>query len=184
MKIVAKIALGLLAVVIVIASYILYGTFINPKSPRDTVTITQEDLTLEVDYSQPFKKDRLIFGNDADGALVPYGTYWRLGANFATTFETNKKISFAGRPLAAGKYRVYAVPEEDHWVITLNSEFAGFAGFGAIDPDYEKDIMSVNIASAQLMSAVEQFTIDFVEGDDSLSLRFRWDNTSVSLPIN
>ena len=181
MKIVAKIALGLLAVVIIIASYLIYGTFINPKSPRDIVTITQEDLTLEVDYSQPFKKDRLIFGNDADGALVPYGTYWRLGANFATTFETNKKISFAGRPLVAGKYRVYAVPEEDHWVISLNSEFGSF---GYTEPDYEKDIMSVNIASAQLMSAVEQFTIDFVEGDDSLSLRFRWDTTSVSLPIN
>jgi len=181
MKIVVKIALGLLAVVIIIASYLIYGTFINPKSPRDTVTITQEDLTLEVDYSQPFKKVRLIFGNDADGALVPYGTYWRLGANFATTFETNKKISFAGRPLAAGKYRVYAVPEEDHWVISLNSEFGSF---GYTEPDYEKDIMSVNIASAKLMSAVEQFTIDFVEGDDSLSLRFRWDNTSVSLPIN
>jgi len=181
MKIVAKILLGLLAMVIIIASYLLYGTFINPKSPRDTVTLIQEDLTLEVDYSQPFKKDRLIFGNDADGALVPYGTYWRLGANFATTFETNKEISFAGRPLAAGKYRVYAVPEKDHWVITLNSEFGSF---GYTEPDYEKDIMSVNIASAKLMTFVEQFTIDFVEGDDSLSLRFRWDTTSVSLPIN
>ena len=181
MKIVAKIALGLLAVVIIIASYLLYGTFINPKSPRDTLTLTQEGLTLEVDYSQPFKKDRIIFGNDADGALVPYGKYWRLGANFATTFEINKEISFAGRPLAAGKYRVYAVPEEDHWVISLNSEFGSF---GYTEPDYEKDIMSVNIASAQLMTAVEQFTIDFVEGDDSLSLRFRWDTTSVSLPIN
>ncbi|MDB9778776.1 DUF2911 domain-containing protein [Flavobacteriaceae bacterium] len=181
MKIVTKIALALLAVVIIIASYILYGTFINPKSPRDTVTLVQEDLTLEVDYSQPFKKDRLIFGNAADGALVPYGTYWRLGANFATTFETNKEISFAGRSLAAGKYRVYTVPEDDHWVISLNSEFGSF---GYTEPDYEKDIMSVNIASAQLMTAIEQFTIDFVEGDDSLSLRFRWDTTSVSLPIN
>ena len=181
MKIVAKIALGLLAVVIIIASYLLYGTFINPKSPQDTVTLVQEDLTLEVDYSQPFKKDRLIFGNAADGALVPFGTYWRLGANFATTFETNKEISFAGRSLAAGKYRLYAVPEDDHWVISLNSEFGSF---GYTQPDYEKDIMSVNIASAQLMTAVEQFTIDFVEGDDNLSLRFRWDTTSVSLPIN
>ena len=181
MKIVTKIALSLLAVVIILASYLLYGTFVNPKSPRDTVTLVQEDLTLEVDYSQPFKKDRLIFGNSADGALVPFGTYWRLGANFATTFETNKEISFAGRSLAAGKYRVYAVPEDDHWVISLNSEFGSF---GYTQPDYEKDIMSVNIASAQLMTAVEQFTIDFVEGDDSLSLRFRWDTTSVSLPIN
>ena len=61
MKIVKKIGLALLAVVIVIASYLVYGTFINPKSPRDTVSITQEDLILEIDYSRPFKKDRLIF---------------------------------------------------------------------------------------------------------------------------
>ena len=26
--------------------------------------------------------------------------------------------------------------------------------------------------------------IDFVEGENSLSLRFQWDTTSVSLPIN
>ena len=123
----------------------------------------------------------MIFGAEEDGALVPFGVYWRLGANFATTFETNKEISFAGRPLAAGKYRVYAVPEQDHWVITINSEFGSF---GYSEPDYEKDIMSVNIASAQLMNPVEQFTIDFVEGNDSLSLRFRWDTTAVSLPIN
>ena len=181
MKLFTKIILVVLALVLVAASYIAYGTFINPKSPRDTVSITQEDLSLEVDYSRPFKNERLIFGSSSDGALVPYGEYWRLGANFATTFETNKEISFAGRPLAAGKYRVYAVPEQDHWVISINTEFSGF---GYNEPDYEKDIMSVNIASAQLMNAVEQFTIDFVEGTDSLSLRFRWDTTSVSLPIN
>jgi hypothetical protein len=45
-------------------------------------------------------------------------------------------------------------------------------------------MMSVNIATAKLMNSIEQFTIDFVETDDSLSLRFRWDTTSVSLPIN
>lgn len=181
METIKKIALTVLALVLLIGSYLVYGIYINPKSPRDTVTLTQEDLTLEVDYSRPYKKDRLIFGAEEDGALVPFGVYWRLGANFATTFETNKEISFAGRPLAAGKYRVYAVPEQDHWVITINSEFGSF---GYSEPDYEKDIMSVNIASAQLMNPVEQFTIDFVEGNDSLSLRFRWDTTAVSLPIN
>ena len=181
METIKKIALTVLALVLLIGSYLVYGIYINPKSPRDTVTLTQEDLTLEVDYSRPYKKDRLIFGTEEDGALVPFGVYWRLGANFATTFETNKEISFAGRPLAAGKYRVYAVPEQDHWVITINSEFGSF---GYSEPDYNKDIMSVNIASAQLMNPVEQFTIDFVEGNDSLSLRFRWDTTAVSLPIN
>ena len=172
-----KIVISVLAIILIIAGYLVYGTFINPKSPFDSAAYEKDDLVLSVDYSRPYKKGRLIFGTSADGALVPYGKYWRLGANFATTFETNKEVSFAGRPLSAGKYRVYAVPEEDHWVITLNSEFGSF-GYS------EQDIMSVNIASAQLISPVEQFTIDFIEGELSLSLRFRWDTTSVSLPIN
>tara|TARA_B100000767_G_scaffold275585_1_gene313499 strand:- start:7496 stop:8041 length:546 start_codon:yes stop_codon:yes gene_type:complete len=176
-----KVGLSILVLIVLIASYMIYGVFLNPKSPRDTVSFNKDELALEVDYSRPYKKDRLIFGSKEDGALVPYSAYWRLGANFATTFETNQEISFAGRPLQSGKYRVYAVPEEDHWLISLNSEFGSF---GYTEPDYEEDIMSVNIASAKLMNPVEQFTIDFVETNDSISLRFRWDTTAVSLPIN
>lgn len=182
MKTFKIVGLSVLALVVLTASYVVYGVFLNPKSPRDTVKFNKEELALVVDYSRPYKKDRLIFGSKEDGALVPYSNYWRLGANFATTFETNQEISFAGRPLQPGKYRVYAVPEEDHWVVSLNSEFGSF---GYSEPDYEKDVMSVNIASAKLMNSIEQFTIDFIETDDnSLSLRFRWDTTSVSLPIN
>jgi hypothetical protein len=181
MKKIKKVGLSVLVLVVLVASYMFYGVYINPKSPRDTVSFNKEELALEVDYSRPYKKDRLIFGFEEENALVPYSAYWRLGANFATTFETNQEISFAGRPLQAGKYRVYAVPEEDHWVISLNSEFDSF---GYSEPDYEMDIMSVNIATAKLMNPIEQFTIDFVETDNSLSLRFRWDTTSVSLPIN
>ena len=181
MKTFKIVGLSVLALVVLTASYVVYGVFLNPKSPRDTVKFNKEELALVVDYSRPYKKDHLIFGPEEEQALVPYSTYWRLGANFATTFDSNQEISFAGRPLDAGKYRLYAVPEEDHWVISLNSEFDTF---GYSEPDYEMDIMSVNIATAKLMNPVEQFTIDFVETDDSLSLRFRWDTTSVSLPIN
>ncbi len=84
----------LLALLVLVSSFLIYGIYLNPKSPRDTVTLNKEELMLEVDYSRPYKKDRLIFGSKEDGALVPYSNYWRLGANFATTFETNQEISF------------------------------------------------------------------------------------------
>ncbi|MGB2245435.1 MAG: DUF2911 domain-containing protein [Flavobacteriaceae bacterium] len=168
-------------VVLVFGAYTLYGTFINPKSPKDVVTHTKEDLNIEVVYHRPFKKERLIFGEQDNGALVPYGKYWRLGANAATTFEVNKDIAFAGRLLPAGQYRMYAIPQADHWIVVLNEE-AG--AFGYMEPDYDKDIMRVNIASAQLMSPLEQFTIDFLDDEDTLSLRMRWDTTAISIPIN
>ena len=70
----------------------IYGTFINPKSPKGVVNYEKEDLKIEVVYHRPFKKERLIFGAKEDKALVPFGEYWRLGANAATTFETSQDI--------------------------------------------------------------------------------------------
>ena len=74
----------------------IYILFINPASPRDSSEFIKDELTMSVDYGRPYKKERLIFGELDAGALVPYNSYWRLGANMATTFETNQKISFAG----------------------------------------------------------------------------------------
>ena len=73
-------------------------------------------------YSSPYKKGRVIFGESSAGALVPYGAYWRLGANAATEISLNKDVMFAGTPLKAGKYRMYAVPGEKTWQVILNGE--------------------------------------------------------------
>lgn len=167
--------------VLLVVGYIVYGTFINPKSPKGVATYENEDLKIEVVYHRPYKKDRLIFGSSEDKALVPFGEYWRLGANAATTFETTQEIAFAGRSLAAGKYRLYAIPEADHWVVVLNEE----AGkFGYSEPDYTKDIMRVNVASAQLLTPVDPFTISIDAAADSLTLHLRWDTTAVAIPLN
>ena len=172
-------ALGIILLIVI--GYMVYGTFINPKSPKGVATYEKKDLKIEVVYHRPYKRDRLIFGNAEDKALVPYGQYWRLGANAATTFETNQEIAFAGRSLAAGKYRLYAIPEADHWVVALNEE----AGkFGYSEPNYDKDIMRVNAIAGQLLTPVDPFTIDLVEDGESLTLHMRWDTTAVAIPLN
>lgn len=175
-----KILIGLLVIVLLLAGYLIYSIFINPKSPKDTVIYDKNGNQLEVVYYRPYKKDRLIFGEKSAGALVPFGEYWRLGANFATTFETQGDIAIGGRKLAAGRYRVYAIPYADHWVIALNSE-AG--AFGYNPPDYANDIMRINVQTAQRDSVTEQFTIDFVSDSAGLSLQMVWDTTSVLIPI-
>ena len=172
-------ALGIILLLVI--GYMVYGTFISPKSPKGVATFEKDDLKIEVVYHRPYKRDRLIFGSVEDKALVPYGQYWRLGANAATTFETSQEIAFAGRSLAAGKYRLYAIPEADHWVVALNEE-AG--AFGYSEPDYDKDIMRVNVTAAQLLTPIDPFTIDLVEDGESLTLSMRWDTTSVAIPLN
>ena len=176
-----KIILGIIALILCVTGYFAYNLFINPKSPKDTVTFTQDDLIIEVTYSRPFKKERLIFGSEENDALVPYGKYWRLGANAASVFSTSTEISFAGRSLGAGKYRLYAVPEKDHWIVVLNEEYGKF---GYSEPNYEKDVMRVNIPVANLLSPIEQFTIELVQDEKQLILQMRWDTTSVAIPLN
>jgi len=178
---ISRILVILLVLVLLFMGYMGYSTFINPKSPKDTVILSNGDLKIEVVYSRPYKKERLIFGSAEENALVPFGKYWRLGANAASTFSTNKDISFAGRPLKAGKYRLYAIPEADHWVVALNTEYGAF---GYSEPDYSKDVMRVNVVAAQLLSPVEQFTIELNENDGNATLSMRWDTTAVTVPLN
>ncbi len=175
-----KILLVLLAFVVISASYSIYVTFINPKSPKGTSVFKNDKLDLSVTYYRPYKKERLIFGKDSEGALVPFETYWRLGANFATVLETKTAIAFAGTSLPAGAYRVYAIPYADHWVLALNSE-AG--AFGYSPPDYDNDVLRIRVPVQRLESSLEQFTIDFLERDSSVILRLRWDTTAVEIQI-
>ncbi len=38
---------------IIIGSYLYYSVYINPKSPKDTLSYTNNDLIINVDYSRP-----------------------------------------------------------------------------------------------------------------------------------
>jgi hypothetical protein len=180
MKILKYLLITIVAIVIILGAMFVYGVYINPKSPKGVVQFENADTEIEINYYRPYKKDRLIFGTEAQGALLHYGKYWRLGANFSTTFEVNRSILFANQPLQTGKYRMYAVPYEDRWEVTLNSE-AG--SFGATTPDYSKDLFSVKAYITPLDAVVEQLTIEVVEDENGINLRMKWDKTLINIPI-
>ena len=100
----------ILIISVLFAAVILFFAYATmfPASPLQTTTYSSENATYEVEYSSPFKKDRLIFGNESEGALVPFGKYWRTGANAATTFSTSEDITFGGESLQAGKYSFFS----------------------------------------------------------------------------
>jgi hypothetical protein len=177
MKTIKRIFLFLLPLIGVAGLYFIYGLYINPKSPLGHVDHTLGETEINIRYYRPYKKDRLIFGTKEEGALIPYGEYWRLGANLTTKIKVSKAISFAGRPLDAGTYGLYAYPEKENWVIVVHTKTGGFS---ALEPDPAGVIMKVNTATQNLDKPLEQFTIDFVDN----YLRMRWDTTQITLPIN
>ena len=173
LKIVAILVLGFVGYAI----YIL----VNPVSPKDTVVYNSDDANFEVVYSRPYKKDRLIFGSEEDGALVPFGKYWRTGANAATTFETSSDILFNEVKLKAGKYALFTFPYENNWTVTLSSKSDVF--FAIEQPDPKFDVLKTSVDVKSMETTLEQLTVDFLQDSSFVNMRLMWDNTSISIPL-
>ena len=166
-----------------IAAYYVYGVLTSRSlSPSETKSISHQGLDVKVVYCRPYKKRRLIFGEEKDEALVPYGKYWRLGANEATEITFSKDVTFGDIPIKAGSYRLYAVPQPEAWTLTLNSELGKF---GYFEPNYAMDVGKLDVPVDTAPQETEQLTITF--DPDSLgviTMNIDWDKTRVRVPIS
>jgi hypothetical protein len=177
---VKKILIGVAVLVITVVAYFGYG-ILNPKSPSTSASYNENGLDIKVSYSQPSKRGRLIFGEEKDGALQPYGKYWRLGANAATEITFNKDVTFAGQTVGKGSYRMYAVPGSTSFKVKLNSETGVY--IAAAEPDYSKDVLTVEIPVQDAPSETEKFTINFSSDSTVVHMDFVWDKIMVRVPI-
>lgn len=168
--------LGVIAIILIGDIALIALIFFTERpSPTSTVVATVGGAQLEVVYCQPQRNEREIFGG-----LVPYSEVWRTGANEATTFSVDKDITFGGEPLAAGTYSLFTIPEPDSWTVVLNETAEQW---GAFDYDAGKDVLRVEASTKELGIGLEYFTISFDDAEEGAILSFRWDTTSVSVPI-
>lgn len=178
-RIILLVLLGIILALIGTGAYIWLTT--TNHSPQTTANYSKDNLSMSVVYCQPFKKGRMIFGTAAEGALQPYGEYWRLGANAATQIKINSDVIFGGKELAAGDYVVYAVPGPETWTIGLNSELGRW---GAFEVDHTLDIMQVDVPVSSSAKEYEQFTIEFTDTESGeVHMNLMWDTTKVPVPI-
>ncbi|MBS0000416.1 MAG: DUF2911 domain-containing protein [Cyclobacteriaceae bacterium] len=174
---------GIVLLVVIAGGYIAY-TFITTKnhSPADTVIFQDRDFLLTIDYCRPYKKGRLIFGNDSEKPLLPYGKYWRTGANEATEIDFNQDIQVAGKLLEAGRYRLYTYPGKEEWVVVFNS---GLGKWGYSEPDDAMDVLRINVSSQEADTVCEQFLISIEPvGTDAMEVNLSWDNVLVPIAIS
>jgi hypothetical protein len=164
----------IIAVVLVIAFFGL-KSFTKSKSPAETTKFDQNGLTVQVDYSRPYKKGREIFGK-----LLPYGQVWRTGANEATIFDVKQDIKIGDKSLKAGKYSLWTIPNSDKWTVILNSEI----GQWGTTYDEKKDVVRVDVPVGKSAELIEQYKIDFATAATGAEMMLRWDNTEVKVPIS
>lgn len=144
-------------------------------SPEQTITYNENGADISIFYCRPSKKGRVIFGS-----LVPYGEWWRTGANEPTTIETSKDLNFNGQTLKAGKYHIVTIPEANEWTIVFNSDIP----FWGTQYDPEKDVLRVKASAVELPNVTELFTIAFEKPNGQDVITFTWDQTQATLPFS
>ncbi|MCK6616890.1 MAG: DUF2911 domain-containing protein [Cyclobacteriaceae bacterium] len=179
-----KILLGVGVLILIIAGYVGYVLLTTKNhSPAAVAEFRDGDFLIQVNYSQPFKKGRLIFGTEAEGALVPFGMKWRTGANEATEISLSGDVLIAGKLLKAGRYSLYSIPDATMWTIAFNSKVGYWGkGFGDVF-DESLDVLRATASVQNDLPEVEQFTISLTPADSLINMHFSWDKTRATLPI-
>jgi hypothetical protein len=173
------IGFGILVLVIIIA--FVYLNYRNRSlSPPGLATYEKNGFKMEIPYSKPSKKGRLIFGTAEEEALLPYGVYWRLGANEATEVSFNQDVFFNGAEIPAGTYRIYAIPGEQAFEISLNTQLGKW---GAFEPDYAQDVLKTKVPVVRTDESVEQFNIRFEESGDDILIVCEWSDVKIKIPV-
>lgn len=176
-----KLFLAMLALVgIVGLGYIaLQAIKMNTKkySPEATAVFPAKGTPLvTVNYCQPSKKGRTIFGPDG---LVPDDIVWRTGSNEATLITFAKDVRIGDSTLKAGTYSLFTIPNPHEWIIIFNEE----VGQWGTQYSPNSDILRTPAPSSKLDKPLELFTIKLKGNKQKVSLILMWDYKRVSLPI-
>jgi len=140
-------------------------------SVRDTVQFVQGDQVVTINYWRPSARGRKVFGG-----IVPQGRFWRLGANNATEITFARPVTFAGQNLDAGKYTLFALPEEQGWTLLVNRK----TGIWGTEYDPSADVLRVPMRVEPLADHVEQLTISVVPRSDGGVLTVEWEKTRLT----
>ena len=112
---------------------------------------------INIQYSRPGKRDRIIFGD-----LLPFGEIWRFGANENTKITSSDPLIFGLDTVKAGTYALFANVEKDSWTIYFYSETTNW---GVPDPwDTKKVVYETKLpVSQQKIKISLPFTVNTKE---------------------
>jgi hypothetical protein len=146
--------------------------------PSPLATVTQNFATskIEISYSRPSIKGRKIFGD-----VVPYGKFWRTGANAATTISFGEDVKINGSEVKAGKYGLLTYPGENEWIVILTKDL------NVNDEDSykkENDVVRLTVKSGKSTSTIETFTIEVSNiRNNACDIELKWEDTFIGLNI-
>lgn len=160
-------------------------------SPYDSALVSIGTHQAQVCYSRPSTKGRPIFG-----ALIPFDSLWRTGANEPTILHLPFDAEIAGLQVPAGSYSLYTVPGATQWTVVLNRSTSQWGltrdepnGSGGMNrSSYTEAVRAEELGRAPIpidsIEHVEQFTIRTEAGTgNTATLLLEWERTRARIPI-
>ncbi len=148
---------------------------IPQQSPKAIVNQTVGLTDIEVVYSRPSARERIVYGN-----LVPFGKLWRTGANENTLISFSDDVVIGGKTLKKGKYALYSIPNIQTWEIIFYKTTDNWGTPKTFDE--ANVVLKTTAKEIAIPNAVETFTIGFNNIDaNGANLELSWEHSLVSL---
>jgi hypothetical protein len=106
---------------------------------------------------------------------------WRAGANEATTFVTNTDLVVGDKPVPAGNYTLFTIPDEHKWTLIVSNKTGEW---GIPYPGEASDFTRTEMKMTTLPSPVEDFTISFEKAATGCVMRMDWETTRAYIEIS
>lgn len=168
----------LILITLLFAIKIMFAQLQTPQPSPISKVEQMVGLTLvSLDYSRPSAKGRIVYGE-----LVPYGKYWRTGANENTKITFSTDVTIGGKDVKKGTYALFTTPRADKWDIIL---YETTNNWGLPNNwDDSKVVLTTTAMPKSLYENTETFTIDFTNlSNDSAEVALSWEKTRVSFEV-
>jgi hypothetical protein len=138
------------------------GQAVGVASTRDTARTTLGGATITIDYGRPAKRGRELWG-----ALVPFDTVWRFGANAAAQLRTDKDIEIAGTGVPAGAYTIWLFPSKGKALLVVSKKTVDDRGTPLWGTMYDptQDLARIPLETHAGLSPAEERWHVFFQGD-------------------
>ncbi len=146
-------------------------------SQKGTVSQFVANTETSIEYSRPVARGRILFGSEG---IVKYKKIWMPGANKASNIKFSSDVLINGKPLPAGRYSIWTVPDEKKWTIMLSKDWDQWH---TLYPGKDLDALRIEV-SPEEGSHMEVLAFYFpVVTKNSTTLRLHWGKTIIPIEI-
>ncbi len=128
-----------------------------------------------VEYARPSVHGRKIWG-----ALVPFDSVWRAGANENTVLTVSSPFTVGGTRLPAGRYGLHTIPTAGAWTVMVSREANAWGSFSY---NAAEDAARFRVTpTAAEHEEMLRYTLD-PTSDSTVTVTLRWEKLALRFPV-